>query len=76
MSNSTTLSPLLIDAKSTAKLLSIGKTKLYELHTSGRLPSPIRLGRSIRWNADELRDWTAAGCPERARWQTMRGTRR
>lgn len=68
--------PLLVDAKTAAKLLSIGKTKLYQLHAAGRVPMPIRLGRAVRWNADELRAWTAAGCPSRERWQAMKGDRR
>ena len=68
--------PLLLDARATAKLLSIGRTKLYTLDISGRLPSPVRLGRSVRWNAAELAAWTAAGCPSRASWEARKGGRR
>jgi len=70
-SECTTPAPLLVDAKTAAKLLSVGKTKLYELHAAGRVPLPIRLGRAVRWNAEELRRWADAGCPPRDRWQAM-----
>jgi predicted DNA-binding transcriptional regulator AlpA len=39
--------PLLVDAKTAARMIGVGKTKLYALHASGRLPEPIRLGRGV-----------------------------
>jgi len=66
------LPPLLVDAKTAAKLLSIGKTKFYELDRAGRLPCPIRLGHAVRWNAAELAAWTAAGCPSRLEWEARK----
>ena len=68
--------PLLVDAKTAARLCGLGKTAWYALHAAGRIPMPIRLGRAVRWNADELRGWTAAGCPARDRWEAMKGRRR
>ncbi len=65
--------PLLVDAKTAVWMIGVGKTKLYALHASGRLPEPIRLGRAVRWSVQELREWTAAGCPARDRWQAMNG---
>jgi len=29
---------------------------------------PVRLGRAVRWRAEELRAWVEKGCPPRARW--------
>jgi excisionase family DNA binding protein len=71
----TTPEPLLVDAQGVAAMLGIGRTHLYALNSSGRLPLPIRLGRRTLWRRDELTAWVAAGCPARDRWQTMKGAR-
>jgi predicted DNA-binding transcriptional regulator AlpA len=68
--------PLALAAADVARLLNISERHLWALHSSGRLPRPLRLGRAVRWVADELRQWLAAGAPERARWETMRKTAR
>jgi excisionase family DNA binding protein len=41
-----------------AQLLSIGKTKAYELIRTGLIPS-VRIGRSVRVPADRLADFVA-----------------
>jgi len=64
--------PILLPAAEAAKLLSVSERHFYKLHSSGRVPRPIRLGRAVRWRADELRDWVAAGTPPRDRWQGTR----
>lgn len=55
-----------------AALLNISRRHAAALNASGRLPTPIRLGRSVRWRLADLRDWLAAGAPPRDRWETMR----
>ena len=65
--------PLAVDAKRVGQLLGISRAQVWKLHASGRLPLPVRLGtRAPRWRVDELRDWLAAGCPDRQMWQGMR----
>jgi predicted DNA-binding transcriptional regulator AlpA len=66
-------SKLLLRAAEVALALGIGKRHLAALNSSGRLPRPIQLGRSVRWRAEEIRDWVAAGAPCRDRWEQMRG---
>ena len=61
--------PLLLTAPEAAGMLGIGKSTFYRLHSSGRVPMPVRLGGAVRWRAGELTDWVAAGCPARARWE-------
>jgi len=63
----------LLSAAEAAKLLNISQRHLWALSTSGRMPAPIRLGRSVRWSADELRTWLDAGCPTRDRWENAKG---
>ena len=70
------LERLALTAADVARLLDISQRHLWALHSSGRLPQPIRLGRSVRWNAAELRNWLAAGAPERSKWEAMRTGRR
>jgi excisionase family DNA binding protein len=45
---------LLYDPREVARLLSISRTKVYELMASGQLPS-LRIGHSRRVPADALR---------------------
>ena len=68
--------PILLDAKQAALMLGIGKTHLYALHSSGRLPLPLRLGRRTLWRVDELKEWVSVGCPSCQKWIAMRGGRR
>ena len=47
------------------EMLSIGRTKAYDLVTSGDLPA-VRIGRSIRISKQDLTDWL-----ERQRYQSV-----
>lgn len=64
---------LLISADEVAQLLSLSTSALYQFLSAGRLPEPVRLGRCVRWNLEELRAWVNAGCPPRHRWEAVRG---
>ena len=46
---------LLLDARAAAILLSISLSSFHALNASGQLPSPVRFGRIVRWNVEELR---------------------
>ncbi len=48
--------PLLLKVEAAAKLLSLGRTKMYALIASGEVPA-IRLGRSVRVSRTVLRQW-------------------
>jgi len=47
---------LLIKPMEAAKMLSIGKTKMYELIKTGEIPSK-RIGSSIRIRVKDLEEW-------------------
>lgn len=32
---------------------------------AGRVPPPIRVGRSVRWRLSDIEQWIAMGCPPR-----------
>jgi excisionase family DNA binding protein len=48
--------PLLLKVDAAAKLLSLGRTKMYELIAAGDVPV-IRLGRSVRVPTASLKQW-------------------
>lgn len=64
---------LAVSAADVAKLLNLSLRHVNNLNASGRLPRPIRLGRSVRWPRAELEAWIAAGAPSRQEWDKMRG---
>jgi len=59
-----------------AKILSVSPRHVWSLDSSGRLPMPIRLGKSVRWRRDEIHAWIEAGAPTRDRWERMKGGRK
>ncbi|MBW8039222.1 MAG: helix-turn-helix domain-containing protein [Planctomycetes bacterium] len=68
---------LLLSAVDAARLISVGRSHFYALHSSGRLgPRPIRLGRRTLWNRKELESWVAAGCPAREKWLQTNGMKK
>ena len=48
-----------LSLKDVQQLLGIGRTKTYELVTTGELPA-VRIGRCIRVNRRELDEWLQA----------------
>ncbi len=56
-------SPLLLTADGVARVLAISKRSLWRLLSAGRIIRPIKLGGSVRWREEELREWIARGCP-------------
>lgn len=60
MDSSTNQPPqLVIRAEEAARMLGIGRTKVYALIATGEIPT-IRLGRSVRIPVEGLRAWIAA----------------
>jgi excisionase family DNA binding protein len=64
--------PLLISAGQLAGMLNVTRRALWRLRSSGRLPRPVTLGRSVRWNRDEIRGWVEQGCPDPRRSNSHR----
>ena len=54
---------LLIDNREAAKLLKVSQRTLWRMWNEGEMPSPIRVGRAIRWSYEGLKAWVDAGCP-------------
>jgi predicted DNA-binding transcriptional regulator AlpA len=54
-------SEILLRSREAAKLLDISERALWGFAKSGRIMKPICIGKSVRWNARELRRWAACG---------------
>jgi predicted DNA-binding transcriptional regulator AlpA len=64
--------PLTVNARNAARLLSVSTTHFYAMHNTGTLgPAPARYGGAVRWVVQELKDWLAAGSPNREKWRAV-----
>lgn len=55
-------SPILIDSRAAGSMLGIGARTLWGLTNCNAIPSR-KIGRSVRYSTDELREWVRRGCP-------------
>ena len=63
---------LALSVEEVAEVLGISRAHVWRLHSSGHIPRPVRLGRSVRWDRKTLEAWLEAGGPPRDRWESMR----
>ncbi|MEK6260261.1 MAG: helix-turn-helix domain-containing protein [Planctomycetota bacterium] len=70
--HSTEQTVLAVDAAELAEFLQVSLRHVNALNASGRLPKPVRLGRSERWPRAELEACLAIGAPSRDTWNAMR----
>lgn len=66
---------LLVDARRLAVLLCSSLRWVRTLDAAGKLPTPVRVGGRVLWRSDEIRDWLAAGCPDRETWELRKSAR-
>ena len=59
--------PLLLKVTEAAKLLQLGRDRIYELVASGRLPA-LHFGRTIRIPRDALARFIETECRENDQW--------
>ena len=50
----------LLTPKAVAKFLSVHPRTLTRLALTSSFPQPIRIGRSLRWRADQISAWLGA----------------
>jgi len=60
----------LIDIKTVARILGCSDRHIVNMDKAGRMLSPIRFGRSVKWNRAELELWIDSGCPHRSVWES------
>ncbi len=57
------IQPLLVDVRQASRLCGLGRSAWYQLVRAGAAPAAHRLAGKDLWVVEELRTWTAAGCP-------------
>ncbi len=60
------------DAKTFGQRLSLSKRQIFRLNSCGKIPAPIRIGGAVRWSAEEISAWLAAGAPDRRTWEARK----
>jgi excisionase family DNA binding protein len=55
----TTMEPMLLLTRQAAKLLNISERTLWTLTNEGKIPC-VRVGRSVRYDPNDLRAWIAS----------------
>ena len=48
-----------------ARMTRMSTRTLWRLVSAEEMPEPLRIGRSVRWRLDEIKEWISAGCPSR-----------
>lgn len=46
--------PKLLDATALAAMLCVSKSTVYKMAGRGQLPTPVKLGRRVRWRAADI----------------------
>ena len=64
--------PMVVDARGAARLCSLSMRTWWSLHSAGKTPLPLHLGRRTLWLAVELASWLKAGAPARDRWESIK----
>lgn len=49
----------LIDVRAVASMLGCSQRHVFNLAKQGAIPSPLRLGRCVRWNQAVIEEWIA-----------------
>jgi predicted DNA-binding transcriptional regulator AlpA len=52
-----------------AHLAGVSVGSWWRLNSAGKIPRPNKLGGRTLWRLRELREWIAAGCPDRGSWE-------
>jgi prophage regulatory protein len=56
----------LLGVREVANRLGVSTRQVWKLASSGRLPAPVRLGRSVRWRESDVSRFIECGCDMKA----------
>jgi excisionase family DNA binding protein len=60
------MSAILLTVRQVAAQLNVSTRQVWKLASSGRLPAPVRLARSVRWRESDIARFIECGCDMRA----------
>lgn len=52
----------LLNVQAVAEMLNVSDRHVYRLADGGRMPRPVKLGGSIRWDRKLIENWIDGGC--------------
>lgn len=61
-----TAAPRLLNASEVSALLGVSSRSVYRLSDAGKMPRPLKVGGSVRWDRQTVERWIADGCPPAA----------
>lgn len=64
-----------VGRENAARLVSVSVTTWDRLSSAGKTPKPIMIGCRRVWSVAEIREWIAAGAPDRKTWEAIREAR-
>ena len=73
MQNTVATREQLLVASDVGEMLSLSKRQIFRLNSSGKIPTPVKIGGSTRWMESQLSAWLQAGAPDRVTWNLIRG---
>ena len=59
----------LLSVQNVSEMLGVSPRHIRRLNDAGRMPAPVRLGKSVRWPESALTEWVKAGCPDCRKWR-------
>ena len=62
--NQEQVKPELLKVEHVAKILGCSTRTVWRLADLGKMPSPVHIGRLVRWQYEVMKKWIASGCPE------------
>lgn len=63
----------LLSAKRVGEIMELSKRQVFRLNSAGKIPKPLKIGGSVRWNESEIFAWINSGCPDRQTWEQIKG---
>lgn len=63
--------PELIRADHAARLCGVSRVTWLRWRSAGKIPDPIRIGRTVLWSKTDIVRWIAARCPDASTWRAM-----
>lgn len=64
MNTAQTNPSLIVGVREVAAMLDVSVRQIWRLNKLHQLPQPVRLGRLVKWNRDEIVGWVERGCPD------------
>lgn len=65
--------PMLAKMPAVVRLTTLSLRTVKRLTAANEIWGIVRVGRSVRYDLDEVRDWIKAGCPRAARGRSKGG---